>query len=501
MDFRGNVRKLYYLLPLAGTIFGIWYVCHAFYDVVYSDYIRLVNSYLPDVWDPAKFFVPDILTRIPINYLARIINVTFFHYSITFDQILGVLSLGLSAVVLTAYCNERKVNVLWIAAVMLLVFSLNKWEMLINGSGWVHFLAFAGFYYHYLVLDRVWSGREKKGDKKKLLWLPWFLIICVTGPYCAIYVVIIFLACGLKCLLTWREEKRLNREYVRYALSAAIPFLCYLVSNAFVLEDNPAEVVNVSMLSQLIDTPGYFVRFLIKSFASMVADQEYARMMFSTNEPYIKLGLLVMAAYFLALWYQWRYRIYEETIFPLLLVGAGGLNHLLILMARWGFMAEDYGMSSRYALQFQVGIIGILLTYAMAWRHWWRDAKPFAVTKMAGRCLTCFLAIMFLAGGWNSTRMELLKIPARERTCQSRALVALDFENRTDDELREKFEYRTSIPYSGQEVRKALTILKENDWNVFYGDADIAELEAADTALKEAEALRDAEALRAAEAQ
>lgn len=41
--------------------------------------------------DPDKFFVGDILTRIPLNYVARIINVTFFDYSIRFDQVLGIL--------------------------------------------------------------------------------------------------------------------------------------------------------------------------------------------------------------------------------------------------------------------------------------------------------------------------------------------------------------------------------------------------------------------------
>ena len=60
---------IFWLLPAAGTLFLLWYVKHATADVVYSDYIRLVNSYLPDVYNPDKFFVPDILTRLPINYL------------------------------------------------------------------------------------------------------------------------------------------------------------------------------------------------------------------------------------------------------------------------------------------------------------------------------------------------------------------------------------------------------------------------------------------------
>lgn len=82
-------RNWLYLVPVAGAVFCLWYLYTSFYDVVYSDYIRLVNSYLPDVWNPAKFWVPDLLTRVPVNFLARIINTTFFHYSIRFDQVLG----------------------------------------------------------------------------------------------------------------------------------------------------------------------------------------------------------------------------------------------------------------------------------------------------------------------------------------------------------------------------------------------------------------------------
>ena len=63
----GECRKGLLLLPFIGGLFLLWYVLHATVDVVYSDYIRIINSYLPDTLDPTSFFVPDILTRIPIN--------------------------------------------------------------------------------------------------------------------------------------------------------------------------------------------------------------------------------------------------------------------------------------------------------------------------------------------------------------------------------------------------------------------------------------------------
>ena len=72
-------RRVFLGLPvILGILFYIWYIFHASDNVAYSDYIRLINSYLPDVTNPAKFFVPDILTRVPITYLGRIINVKLF---------------------------------------------------------------------------------------------------------------------------------------------------------------------------------------------------------------------------------------------------------------------------------------------------------------------------------------------------------------------------------------------------------------------------------------
>ena len=68
-------RKYMYVgLPVLGVLFYLFYLHRAAIDLVYSDYIRLTLSYLPDVWDPEKFFVPDLLTRIPVNFLERAVN-------------------------------------------------------------------------------------------------------------------------------------------------------------------------------------------------------------------------------------------------------------------------------------------------------------------------------------------------------------------------------------------------------------------------------------------
>ena len=114
-----HYRKILCLLiPLGGVAFLLWYIKNSTCDVVYSDYIRLVNSYLPDVYDPRRFFVPDVLTRIPINYLERIINVELFGFSITFDRVLGAVSLGLAAWAFGVYFIRRRLGTVWFLLTM-----------------------------------------------------------------------------------------------------------------------------------------------------------------------------------------------------------------------------------------------------------------------------------------------------------------------------------------------------------------------------------------------
>ena len=124
-------KALCLLIPAVGLAFLLWYIKNATCDVVYSDYIRLVNSYLPDVYDPDRFFVPDVLTRIPINYLGRIINVELFGFSITFDRVLGAVSTALAAWVFGLYFIRHKLGSIWFFLIMAVTFSLNQWEMLI----------------------------------------------------------------------------------------------------------------------------------------------------------------------------------------------------------------------------------------------------------------------------------------------------------------------------------------------------------------------------------
>lgn len=464
---------LFWLLPVAGVAFGIWYIRQATVDVVYSDYVRLVDSYLPDVYNLKKFLVPDVLTRVPINYLGRIVNLELFGYSVFFDRVLGVIGLGLAGWVFGLYCREHRIGSLWFIFLMVVMFSLNKWEMLTNGSGWCHFLAFVGFYYHEVVLDRVWGGMERPGDRIRLMVLPWLIILGAAGPYGVSYAAVLLMAYGFCLIMEKTGRKKYARDghpYIVYMLCTLLPLLLYIVSNTYVIEDH-AGATGRPLLTILMDNPTFPIRFLLKSLAGiLVGGEELASWMergLLSNKGCYFLGMLVGLGYLLALWMNWRYRLYEKTIMPLMLLAGGGINHILVFLTRYIFEREEYALSSsRYTLQFQVGVFGIILTVALA-------AQLKEARRSLWQALGLLFCVAFLWGNVYTTNQELIKAKYRKERFTLMAedarrvpyLSDEEFEAEADD-LANMLEYWNSR----ERLRNAYRILEENKLNIFRED-------------------------------
>ena len=127
-----------------GTAFLIYYIFRASVDVVVSDYFRIINFYLEDVTDLHYLLSWEGICRIPFTFLARFINVKLFNYSVFFDKILGTFGLFLfNTIVLSTLLNNLKSKLMrCIASIFItyISFSLMAWEMILNGTGYAHFI-------------------------------------------------------------------------------------------------------------------------------------------------------------------------------------------------------------------------------------------------------------------------------------------------------------------------------------------------------------------------
>ena len=158
-----------------------------------------------------------------------------------------------------------------------------------------------------------------------------------------------------------------------------------------------------------------------------------------------------------------RHKIYERSLFPMMLLTGGALNHVLIFLSRYIFEKENYALSSRYALQFQVGILGIILTFALA-------VQMKSRLSAAGRIFGAVFCIAILLGNGYTTYREIEKAPYREERFEMMRELAPLMPHLTDEEMMEMnpaapdlYEYRKGT----DKLRKAFEILEENQLNVF----------------------------------
>lgn len=471
-------RYIIWGMPFLAALFVLLYIRGASCDVVYSDYIRLVNSYLPDALDPRSFLRADVLSRIPFTYLARWCNVTLFHYSLTFDRVLGVAGLLLMGVMLCRYLTRMGLGMGWSLLLVFLAFSLNKWEMLLNGSGYAHFIAFGLFFYQFLILERVYTGTPKGHDRQLLCVLPWIITLGVAGPYCAVYTVVLVLA----YLFMWGSGNRNveKKYYARWLVCTILPLMLYMLSDHFAVYEH-AGAKDIGLLEALTGEFPFFPKFLLNGLASTVLGGETIQALMeqgilTVNRVYL-LGAVVALGYVFAIWLVLRLDLYQKTIFPLILLVSGMGNHGVVLLGRYIFLDETYAWTSRYALQYQAGILGMLLIFALALRelkgagrHSSEHRARQTASGLGGAAsgmihiLVIFFSLVFLAGNCYTTYQEVKKMPYREQSYEAKAQAALLYQSLDDQTLADLFEYRKGA----DQIREAFSILEENHLNVFH---------------------------------
>ena len=112
-------------------------------------------------------------------------------------------------------------------------------------------------------------------------------------------------------------------------------------------------------------------------------------------------------------------------------------------------------MSSRYALQYHLGIVGIVLSIAY-----------FMSIKEKSKKLMRFAAIgfilIFVSGNLLTTNQEIEVAKYRKENFIKIRETALNFEKESDATLKKVFQY-----HDGARTRKALKILKDRKLNVF----------------------------------
>ena len=141
-NLKNNLIAL--VLSLLGFAYVVFYIFAASTDVVASDYIRLINYYIEDVTDLKYLLSWEAISRAPFTFLMRFINVKLFSYTVFFDKILGIVGLFIFNFVTVKFIlknlNNTVIRLIASIVATFMSFSLMSWEMILNGTGYPHFI-------------------------------------------------------------------------------------------------------------------------------------------------------------------------------------------------------------------------------------------------------------------------------------------------------------------------------------------------------------------------
>lgn len=492
-------------LPIASLLLSflmalaiLFYVLLSTTDVLYSDYIRLVNSYLGKPFQLGDLLQKDILTRIPLTYFFREINRHSFGYTLIFDRVLGVLGLFLASKPLLLFMRKKQLPFLQQLLFLILFYSLNKWEMLLNGSGYIHFLAFSVFYDYFYALDQAFS---KKSSLLVLSIYPPFILL-VAGPYC----LAVFLSCfALFFFLALGKKLWDMKGTILLLISNGLCLFLYLLSNHYAVYEY-AGAESISLKEVLQNHLLFVVKFIFYGFSSMLVSGENLEKLLRDGaiqgKGVVLLGAFVLFFYiFMTLLYLWKFfassnnsgtktfatknkeafssqqrqmaeqkqtdtnaltgeNVGESFYFgllPGLLLLHGLASHALVFLTRYMFLKESYAFQSRYALQYQSALLGAFLLLFL-WKNENRASLGQKARTSQGRLAFCLLISgIFLLGTLWTDRSEWGKSMYRREHYERMWAYSHDLSAYSDEELEDVFEYR----HGGERIRKAFAIWEQ----------------------------------------
>ena len=498
---KGKEDKLPIALLLLSFLMALailFYVLLSTTDVLYSDYIRLVNSYLGKPFQLGDLLQKDILTRIPLTYFFREINRYSFGYTLIFDRVLGVLGLFLASKPLLLFMRKKQLPFLQQLLFLLLFYSLNKWEMLLNGSGYIHFLAFSAFYDYFYALDQAFS---KKSSLLVLSIYPPFILL-VAGPYC----LAVFLSCfALFFFLALGKKLWDMKGTILLLISNGLCLFLYLLSNHYAVYEY-AGAESISLREVLQNHLLFVVKFIFYGFSSMLVSGENLEKLLRDGviqgKGIVLLGAFVLFFYVLMiLLYLWKFfassknsgtktfatknkeffssqqrqkdeqkqtdknaltgeNVGESFYFgllPGLLLLHGLASHALVFLTRYMFLKESYAFQSRYALQYQSALLGAFLLLFL-WKNENRASLIQKARTAQGRLIFCLLfSGIFLLGTLWTDRSEWGKSMYRREHYERMWAYSHDLSAYSDEELEDVFEYH----HGGERIRKAFAIWEQ----------------------------------------
>ena len=486
-----------------GYILIVNYILNASVDVPTSDYIRIINYYLSDVHDLSLLLSWEGISRIPITFLMRIINVDFFHYSVLFDKIIGVLGLFLFNFVVLYYISKNiKNNILSFLGFLLvtiITFSLIGWEMILNGTGYPHFFSiglYALIYYLY-----TYSFNKNDGiNFKNILFMSLVAIVAIifsgayaVAPLCSImflaivnmlfkntknklnFVTLFFLSGIANFLLVFLARykfmnidygmsSRYSIQYMSLTIAVVLTFLLYIDK---LLNKNVTNLnVGFSNYNTNSNDKKFEIKYILLIIVSIVSLLLYFKSN-NTGEALVPIGikdisLMTLVTTDILFIFKFLFKSLASSI-----IGVETFDYAITMGTATEKVVYGVGIIYFIVILYSIYIFILLFLDLSNIKKINTENTKTTISDIFNtvKVLICSFILVAIFGCHMLTNYtELEKMPVRKYIYQTVRNIALYLENTPDEELPSIFEYRRGV----DQIKNAIQILKDRNLSIFY---------------------------------
>ena len=495
------------LFSAIGFLLIVYYILNSSVDVVASDYIRIINYYLNNVFDLHLLFSFECISRIPITFIMRIINVIFFDYSVYFDKIIGVLGLFIFNYIVLYYFNKNidniVIKIIGSFLISVVSFSLMGWEMILNGTGYAHFWSIGLYAVIFYLYTYIYNNTNRLKTIVLFLLLLVFISLFISGPYMVAPICSLIIVSIIDIFI----QKKSKLQFVfLLVINGLLNYILIFLARYKFYKDNYGMSSRYSLQYMILTISIILTIFLLIKRLYNINNKQTNNYKIQTKNQIeknknnifnlknnLKYCLLVFSCIICLL----LYFISNNTGTPLVPVGIKNIDLIYLLKNDIGYIFSFFiksfagsviGVESfSYSLQLgfikedYIYIIGLiylsiiiftLICFVILYlddiniiclENYFEKFKKLYMGKVFFCIVLVYILGFIFAGHMITNYTEIQKIPVRKYIYQNLKNIALYLENVKDEELPNVFEYHRDI----DDIKNAIEILKKNKYNIF----------------------------------
>lgn len=455
-------------------VFIVLYIMNTTSNIVYMDQIRMLQ--LVDKYYNGSLTFHDLWRsylehRTLVYHIIFLSNAILFHLNTRIEMYFSAFIILVTSIVvyrrykktMTINCSPTFIQISFFA-ISITLFSLNQWEALTLGIGAVLFARVLFFIISFLILDNILLQNNldwKSGIKLTMLILASVLLFgagyfpaFIGSMALVLFIKFFVVAKNYKGLLNKVRKAKtiINTMLIVFISTLAGAFLYFYNMNT----DNMGTYTPIiQKLIYVFSHPIDAVKFFLLSNSANTIGVELA-------QTYLNKGIMLLAGAFILLLYVYstaRYiksKMYHVTYMPMFLLIHSILIYGIILIGRLSY-GISYGMSSRYVVEIQLGIVAVIWILIYDYKREAVKNKQKSIRAFVALTVLCFI----LGSQMVSNIYEWRASPYRKTVFEKMRMMAANPDNYSDEDLK-------LLQYDPGQIREGIRIMKKYNLNVYY---------------------------------